>query len=441
MFLVMSAVAVAGYLLRPPPYRKMPLSGLQLESIPPPPKELISHSMSLGYPMVPYYSARGGYGPGEPSYVTAPQNALGYERDSSGINLHVMPPEDYDGNLSVPGWAPNILPSAGGIPGADVTDTPGRFLETWQVQGEARPDRTFPTQREWEGNGARERDSRTAPDVLNRNFNIPEPRIRVNHPNPQVAHLEQRSIPTTNMGKEQLAKRAGMEHRPPNTEFEAGGWVTGSGQATVLPERSLVTMPQPHVSDAYNGMEGATFGRLQEHERVDPKRLDMLDALESHRAPMGDFGVGTQQIGAHVNANLREPVKSKVYENRVSSAEFSNPYASYRGGQHTHVLTDKVFLWRDGNAELPETKDTIKGTQEVARFPRLDESELTAVGVGQPEFSVYTAQETQLGGREERPGRIGAGHVPLGFDETSLVSAYAALDANPYHIRNVNRTG
>eukprot|EP00899_Mesostigma_viride_P003799 jgi/Mesvir1/1341/Mv16888-RA.1 len=412
---------------------------------PPAPRELASHSGSLGYPLVPYYSARGGYGPGEPGYLTAPGGTAGYERDTSGIGLHVMPPEGYEGELSAPAWpVPGVLPPARGIPGADLPDHPGRVLETWEVQGAAVPDRAFPGQREWESNGARERDPRSAPEVLNRNFNIPEPRIRVNHPNPQVAHLEQRSLPTTHMGKEQLTKRAGMEHRPPNAGFEgAGGWVAGAAQVTVLPERAVLVTPPSRVSDAYNGMEAGTYGRYQAHERVDPRRLDTLDALESHRAPMGDFGVGTPQIGAHVNANLREPVKSKVYENRVSSAEFGNPYASFRGDQHTRTSENRVFLWRDGNADLPETMGTIEGTQEVVRAPKLGEAELTVAAAGsarsEAEMAAFTSQETQVGNRMERPGRVGAGHVPLAIDETSAVAAYAALDGNPYHIPNANR--
>eukprot|EP00899_Mesostigma_viride_P029461 jgi/Mesvir1/96/Mv02487-RA.1 len=117
----------------------------------PAPRELASHSGSLGYPLVPYYSARGGYGPGEPGYLTAPGGTAGYERDTSGIGLHVMPPEGYEGELSAPAWpVPGVLPPARGIPGADLPDHPGRVLETWEVQGAAVPDRAFPGQREWE---------------------------------------------------------------------------------------------------------------------------------------------------------------------------------------------------------------------------------------------------------------------------------------------------
>eukprot|EP00899_Mesostigma_viride_P013643 jgi/Mesvir1/2227/Mv04562-RA.1 len=213
-----------------------------------------------------------------------------------------------------------------------------------------------------------------------------------------------------------------MEHRPPNAGFEgAGGWVAGAAQVTVLPERAVLVTPPSRVSDAYNGMEAGTYGRYQAHERVDPRRLDTLDALESHRAPMGDFGVGTPQIGAHVNANLREPVKSK----------------------HTRTSENRVFLWRDGNADLPETMDTIEGTQEVVRAPKLGEAELTVAAAGsarsEAEMAAFTSQETQMGNRMERPGRVGAGHVPLAIDETSAVAAYAALDGNPYHIPNANR--
>eukprot|EP00899_Mesostigma_viride_P012950 jgi/Mesvir1/21656/Mv04077-RA.1 len=298
------------------------------------------------------------------------------------------------------------------------------------------PDRSFPGRQTWEFNVARERDARTAADVLNRNFNIPEPRLRVNRPNPQVAHLEQRSLPTTHMGKEQLALRAGMENRPPVAEFESGARMTDSYHVTVLPERAATVTNSAQVSDAYNGVEGTRAG-WADHNRVDPKRYDTIDALESHPAPAGDFGVQSLQFGERV-MDVREPLNAKTYETRVSNAEYSNPYQSFRGDQHTRVSVNKVFDWRIGNSELPESKETLVNTQQVSRFPKLGNAELEAVGRGVEDVSGYAGQEKNSGDRMERPGRVGADSVQLDIGSSSKVAAYSALMSNPYYIPNLN---
>eukprot|EP00899_Mesostigma_viride_P028096 jgi/Mesvir1/8471/Mv04350-RA.1 len=158
--------------------------------------------------MVPNYTARGGYGPGDSAYSTAPNQAIGFERSVSGVDMHVQPPEGHEGGVMfAPGGfprpsmysAPPASAAATGIPGVDVSNE-RQPVELADFQGSVMPDRAFPIQKTWEFNVARERDPRTGPETLNRNFNIPEPRLRVNHPNPQVAHLEQRSLPTTSMG-------------------------------------------------------------------------------------------------------------------------------------------------------------------------------------------------------------------------------------------------
>eukprot|EP00899_Mesostigma_viride_P027655 jgi/Mesvir1/8074/Mv10525-RA.1 len=395
--------------------------------------------------MVPNFTSRGGYGPGDSAYSTAPNQAIGFERGMSGVDMHVQPPEEHEGGVMfAPGGFPrpsmyNARPatsSTNGIPGVDVSNE-RQPVELSNFLGDMHPDRAFPGRQTWEFNVARERDPRTAPEMLNRNFNIPEPRLRVNRPNPQVAHLEQRSLPTTAMGKEGMALRAGMEHRPPIGDFDAAGArMNDMYHTTVLPERAATVSNTAQVSDAFNGVEAARWG-CSDHNRVDPKRYDTIDALESHPPPVGDFGVQALQFGDRVR-NVREPLNEKTYESRVSNAEYANPYQSFRGDKHTRVSVNKVFEWRDGNSDLPESKEMIENTQQVARFPKLGDMELEAVGRVVEEASTYVGQETNRGDRMERPGRVGASSVQLDIGDTSKVAAYSALRLNPYYIPNAN---
>eukprot|EP00899_Mesostigma_viride_P007355 jgi/Mesvir1/16620/Mv10154-RA.1 len=445
MFLIVSAVAIAGYLLRPPPVSRHPFSALELDDIPPPPQSLLSHPNSLGFPLVPNYTSRGGYGPGDSAYTTAPNQALGFERGASGLDLHVQPPEEHEGGVMfAPGGfprpamysAPPATITPPGIPGMDVSNE-RQPVELSEFQGSANPDRTFPARQTWEFNVPRERDPRTAPETLNRNFNIPEPRLRVNRPNPQVAHLEQRSLPTTSMGNGGVALRAGMEHRPPIADFDpAGARLSDVYNATVLPERAATITNTAQVSDAFNDVEAPRWG-CSDNSRVDPKRYDTLDALDSHPAPAGDFGVQALQFGER-GIDVREPLNPKTYESRLSNAEYPNPYQSFRGDKHTRVTVNKVFEWRDGNSDLPESKEIIDNTQQVARFPKLGDLELGAVGRGAEEVSNYTAQEKNRGDRMERPGRVGVSSVQLDIGDSSNVAAYSALQTNPYYIPNIN---
>eukprot|EP00899_Mesostigma_viride_P009573 jgi/Mesvir1/18617/Mv17126-RA.1 len=445
MFLIVSAVAVAGYLLRPPPVSRVPFSAMDLDSIPPPPQSVMSHPASLGYPLVPNFTLRGGYGPGDPAYSTAPTNTLGFGREETGFDVHVRPPDGHDGGtMFAPGGFPRpsmysdrtaAVPSIG-IPGVDVNNE-RQPLELAHFQGDMTPDRVFPGQQTWAQNIARERDSRTAPETLNRNFNIPEPRLRVNRPNPQVAHLEQRSLPTTNMGKEGLALRAGSENRPHMAEFETGGRLDDVYRVTVLPERTDGTRPPIELPDAFNDTEAPGWAGCQDHNRTYPKRADTIDATDYHPAPVGDFGVQTLEIGGHVH-DVRGPLNNKTFETRISNAEFSNPYQSFRGDQHTRVSANKVFQWRDANAELTPSKEVLDGTQQVARFPKLDETAITAVGRGGDEYSGNAMQEKNTGDRMERPGRVGLSSITMGVGDSSTVAAYSALKTNPYYIPHIN---
>eukprot|EP00899_Mesostigma_viride_P018373 jgi/Mesvir1/26537/Mv16192-RA.1 len=302
-------------------------------------------------------------------------------------------------------------------------------------QGKLQPDRVFPVQETWQQNLERERKSLSLQETLNRNFYIPEPRLRVNRPNPQTAHLEQRSLPTTNMGQDGLAQRAGYENRPPMADFDGTqGRMADANQTTVIPERAVLAPPQSNVSDAFNGVDALRWGECQNHSRVDPKRNETIDALDSHRAPAGDFGVQPLQIGARVVA-AREPLNQRTVESRVCGAEYPNSMNGFRDEEHTRIPVEKVYYRRNELREMPESREIVEETQQPVRLPKLDEIDYTQTSARADDMSQYAAQEKNIGDRVERPGRVGAGSVPMGIDQTSAVSAYAALAKNPYAIR------
>eukprot|EP00899_Mesostigma_viride_P014956 jgi/Mesvir1/23461/Mv22310-RA.1 len=233
--------------------------------------------------------------------------------------------------------APPASAAATGIPGVDVSNE-RQPVELADFQGSVMPDRAFPIQKTWEFNVARERDPRTGPETLNRNFNIPS---------------------------------RGCESTTPTPRWRI--WSRG-------------------VSDAYNGVEASRWGS-SDHNRGDPKRYATLDALESHPAP---------------------------------------------GDKHTRVQVNKVFEWRDANSELPESMEVMENTQQVARFPKIGDAELGAVGRSVEDVSNYTAQEKNRGDRMERPGRVGVSSVQMGVGDSSNVAAYSALMKNPYYIPNIS---
>eukprot|EP00899_Mesostigma_viride_P001614 jgi/Mesvir1/11453/Mv19783-RA.1 len=421
MLAIMSAVAVAGYLFRPTERRQdhysVPSGVLQsIRPTAPPPN-------SLNAPMIPQYSSRGGYGSGNPDYVNAPNHTMGWGGDTPGMDLTVNPPSRDPRIMFAPGGYPR--PSAygpgasrvvdgGGIPGPVLTEERQPVLAN-EFTGEVGPDRVFEGEKTWHMNLYRERDARTAPDILNRKWSIPEPRLRVNRPNPQQAHMEQRDLPTVNA-------------RMMDVFLD-----------TVLPERAALAAPNAHVSDAYNGFQGVGWAHLQTFSRPPPgKREALIDSLSAHPAPQGDADLPQLQIGAHANANHRGPLNPKTWENRFASAEFGNPEGYVRDQTHTHVVRKDVCPALTSAADVPDTRELKRDQMMTGRFPKLDEAELTAVRWAEADLTAYTDQVHDQGKREERPGRVGVADVVRDVTGLSAQLAYESLKENPYYIENAN---
>eukprot|EP00899_Mesostigma_viride_P004578 jgi/Mesvir1/14120/Mv20255-RA.1 len=287
--------------------------------------------------------------------------------------------------------APPASAAATGIPGVDVSNE-RQPVELADFQGSVMPDRAFPIQKTWEFNVARERDPRTGPETLNRNFNIPSRGCESTTPTPRWRIWSRGVCPPRAWGTGGGTTR-GDGTPPTAADFHpAGARMSDMYHATVLPERAATTSNPTQVSDAYNGVEASRWGS-SDHNRGDPKRYATLDALESHPAP---------------------------------------------GDKHTRVQVNKVFEWRDANSELPESMEVMENTQQVARFPKIGDAELGAVGRSVEDVSNYTAQEKNRGDRMERPGRVGVSSVQMGVGDSSNVAAYSALMKNPYYIPNIS---
>eukprot|EP00899_Mesostigma_viride_P001100 jgi/Mesvir1/10991/Mv22432-RA.1 len=318
------------------------------------------------------------------------------------MDLTVNPPSRDPRIMFAPGGYPR--PSAygpgasrvvdgGGIPGPVLTEERQPVLAN-EFTGEVGPDRVFEGEKTWHMNLYRERDARTAPDILNRKWSIPEPRLR----------------------------------RMMDVFLD-----------TVLPERAALAAPNAHVSDAYNGFQGVGWAHLQTFSRPPPgKREALIDSLSAHPAPQGDADLPQLQIGAHANANHRGPLNPKTWENRFASAEFGNPEGYVRDQTHTHVVRKDVCPALTSAADVPDTRELKRDQMMTGRFPKLDEAELTAVRWAEADLTAYTDQVHDQGKREERPGRVGVADVVRDVTGLSAQLAYESLKENPYYIENAN---
>eukprot|EP00899_Mesostigma_viride_P025785 jgi/Mesvir1/6391/Mv06724-RA.1 len=457
MLAVMSAVAFAGYLFRPmgDSYRASSVS-LSVPSVATEHPNEFREVPTLGYTGIPNFGARGGYGEGEPGYVAAPTHALGRARDTDQFAFHVRPPvEDENGVRYAPGGAPypagytdKIMPSDGtyrGIVGPQVTMERGAVTRE-EVTGPVRPDRLFEGEKMRAFNGERERDARLAPDILNRRYELPENRLRVNRPNPQQAHVDSGALPITTYGRVQTHLRAGTRNRAPIPDFETGNRMrsdAGTWTTSVLPERAAVLSTRENVSDAMDKGTPATWARMQvTGNRVNPKRLDHLNALEAHPAPVGDGGLEAIQFGARTGAKVREPLGVKTCVQRVPNSEFVTSVDRVEDQEHTHLFENRTFDAVMPGGEYPQTRDAVEDAFQIGRFPLLDRSQLTAVAVGAPDMAQYNEERKERGSRDgERVMRMKQGDVSYDIDRETIARVYDPLEENPYFIPCVQVEG
>eukprot|EP00899_Mesostigma_viride_P013877 jgi/Mesvir1/22490/Mv04297-RA.1 len=236
---------------------------------------------------------------------------------------------------------------------------------------------------------------------LNRRYELPENRLRVNRPNPQQAHVDSGALPITTYGRVQTHLRAGTRNRAPIPDFETGNRMrsdAGTWTTSVLPERAAVLSTRENVSDAMDKGTPATWARMQvTGNRVNPKRLDHLNALEAHPAPVGDGGLEAIQFGARTGAKVREPLGVKTCVQRVPNSEFVTSVDRVEDQEHTHLFENRTFDAVMPGGEYPQTRDAVEDAFQIGRFPLLDRSQLTAVAVGAPDMAQYNEERKERG--------------------------------------------
>eukprot|EP00899_Mesostigma_viride_P008636 jgi/Mesvir1/17774/Mv19011-RA.1 len=221
MLAVFSAVAIAGYVLRPTTASKPPraadtdleeldMGGRFLKPVirapytqmlpmaenqtkypaPVTNPDCVNLGDSLGYPMVPLYTSRGGYGPAEPDYLSAPGAIPGMGRNSSLLKMHVEPPKDKRRRKTEFKKTEENELWKKSRPGAEPMTTKP-VVETQQFHGRFTSDRRRGYDNTLAATGTRSHLLPNVKDNLIVNYMTPDPTFIIAKPNPQQAQIDQ----------------------------------------------------------------------------------------------------------------------------------------------------------------------------------------------------------------------------------------------------------
>eukprot|EP00899_Mesostigma_viride_P010926 jgi/Mesvir1/19835/Mv13125-RA.1 len=352
--------------------------------------------------MIPLYTSRGGYGPADPDYLSAPGARPGMGRNTSLMKMHVEPPKDKQRRKTEFKKAEESNIWKKSRPGAEPTSKKP-IVETQQIQGRFTPDRRRGYDNTIAAMGTRSHLLPNVKDNLIVNYMTPDPTFVIAKPNPQQAHVDQPKL-SVHLDGLNRATRSGVMSSLGHMSEETNERMTENTflETTVLPERAKVVEEQMPVYDGTR-QNVKRWTEMQLHSRPDPKRAMVLDALEKHQAPEAkDFFIPLQ-LGARLGVNPVGPTNPRTIENDVRNTSYETMGVSVREDDYLHdsrmqFQESKIFEARASGADRqPEELLVGPDVLETTRSRSITSDQLAAVARPPADFSRNAITRNGLG--------------------------------------------